>query len=484
MHLIRWLSIAAGIAAGFILNIQTGQVWQPGIEKAAGAVLLGTLLFCPPRFKIALLFAAAFLYGYASHSTDFQRFHSGVFQNQHEMILKGEVSAIPEKYYSGWRWKLKLSEFRCADWEWQKIRGTVDVRISRLDIPPLAGDQIVLKGRVSLPQTGEPGMVWQRQRLFFQGYSALIRIRDEGALVYTGWNYLYFPLRLIQLFRESLFQQLEKIYPQPEADILQALLLGTNLKDSETRNVFVRTGTSHILSVSGFHTAVAAGILFFIAILCRLSPAAGVSWSALLILVYMVLTGWGIAVQRAGFMAVCVWIGWAWGRPQSLGYWLAAALALLLWVDPKYLGSISFQLSFLSMAGILAAAPQFKKYLNVHFGLDISLAAFFASYPAVLFHFQTFCLTGIIANLAAVPVFALILPLGYLSLLPGAGLIAKPLTQFLLSVILYIMSWLSRFEFSAFSLPQPPLWQIDLYYFSGTWVLWHLNRPNRCSLPS
>ncbi len=241
--------------------------------------------------------------------------------------------------------------------------------------------------------------------------------------------------------------------------------------------------TTHLLSVSGFHTSVVAGIIFAALVLLRFSPHQAVFGASVVTVAYMALTGWSVAVQRAGMMAVLIWIAWAWGRPQKLIYWLNVALAIILWADPKKLWDISFQLSFLSMYGIILISPHLKVLFPFP-GLDISLAAFFATYPVVLYHFQSFSWSGIFANLLAVPAFALILPLGFFSLIPGIGLPAVLFTKILLGSILWILQKTAEPSWACLTFQQPSLSLILSYYFLGGLILWLGPRRNASlSLP-
>ncbi len=133
--------------------------------------------------------------------------------------------------------------------------------------------------------------------------------------------------------------------------------------------------------------------------------------------------------------------------------------------------------------GVVAGFGPANKAVKIP-ALDVSLAAFLATYPVVLFYFQSFSWMGIFANLIAVPVFALILPLGFISLLPGIGFLGAVPAQFLLSSVLWILKRMADQSWTCFALPQPGLFFIFLYYILGGAVLWFGRRQNESRLQS
>lgn len=473
-----WVTLALGIMAGAEAAEWAGfafEVWTPAICGVATGVIF---LLKPFKGKILFIFLFAAFYGLSAVSLDHERYAHSSWRLPGEIIvLSGTVKSFPEKAYYKYKWKFECDQFRMEEGPWHKTKSKVEVSIPATEAAPLAGDHLILKGQIRFPREGEPGVKWIRRNYFLKDIEAQIRVKKWGDVIWDGWNAWFFPLRVLQLIRESMVYRIDKIYPPKHSQIMKALLVGLRMSDYEIRNIFVRSSTSHLLSVSGFHTAVIAGILFSLLILLRASPAMAVLFSAQGILAYMALTGWGVAVQRAGLMAILVWVAWALGRPQTLIHWLNMALACILWIEPKQLWDISFQLSFLSMYGILLIAPPIKRFFPIP-GLDVSLAAFWATYPVVLFYFQNFSWAGIFANLIAVPAFALILPLGFFSILPGIGGLAVIPVKFLLGVTLWILEKIAAQSWACLLLPQPQIEWIFAYYIIGGLTLWLGPRPN------
>lgn len=464
-----WILASLGVMAGSLSA--SGMPFI--IDSLAWLLALGGLLvgFCTPiplKWKRVFIILFSFLYGFCVIQTAQINFEHVSWRAPGKIIvMQGEVTDYPREKSFGQSWKMKIHQFRMEEGVWIAIPPAwIEVQALQKNRVPLIGDRLIIKGKIFFPQTQDERGRFIRKMLFLRGVVAQIRVRNSGDMIFLGVNYFQTPWRAVQLIREAFQQKIEKDYSGRTKEILKALLLGIRLTDRNLKDIFVRTGTSHLLSVSGFHAGIAAGIIFWITLICRLSPRKCVFFSVLGVLAYTALTGWGIAVQRAGLMAASVWSGWAMGRPRDLKHWLHMALAILLIVDPKKVWDISFQLSFLAMYGIVYAAPVFKRVLPVP-GLDITLAAFLATYPAILFHFQTWAWSGILVNLIAVPIFALILPLGYISLFPVVGILGIYTVKVLLSGVLIFLDYAASLSTSCLTFKQPDLLSVYTYYFLG-----------------
>ena len=140
------------------------------------------------------------------------------------------------------------------------------------------------------------------------------------------------------------------------AGLLVATMLGDSRAiDDGTRAAFAATGTLHLFAISGLHIAGMAAILVATASRLRLPPRGSAAAALLLLAAYVEITGGAPSARRAWLMAAgmlaCRWVE---RRPNPLqGLALAAALTLLL--DPEAATDAGFQLSYLSVGGILLA---------------------------------------------------------------------------------------------------------------------------------
>jgi competence protein ComEC len=148
--------------------------------------------------------------------------------------------------------------------------------------------------------------------------------------------------------RRSLIDRIHALWKPDEAPLLDAMLIGENsFLGRETLTDFQRTGTYHVLVISGLKVAVLALVMFWLLRRVRMSDLGASAITILLTVAYAVLTDVGAPVWRATLM-LALYLGarLLYRRKSILNTIGAAALALLI-VDPEALLGASFQLSFL-----------------------------------------------------------------------------------------------------------------------------------------
>src|SRR4030081_1541998 len=209
------------------------------------------------------------------------------------------------------------------------------------------------------------------------------------------------------------------------------------------------SGLGHVLSISGYHMAVVAGVVCFavralLALIPRLTVGFPIKkWSAAAALVaaafYLLLSGAEVATQRSFFMTAVVLIAIMVDRRAVTFRTLAVAAMIVLMIAPEALVHPSFQMSFAATLGLVAlvqiaipklfASPETSATARAALwgGREVamlalaSLVAGLATTPYAAFHFHRITPYGVLANLAAMPVVsALVMPAGLL------GLVAMP----------------------------------------------------------
>ena len=212
--------------------------------------------------------------------------------------------------------------------------------------------------------------------------------------------------------------------------VLRAMVTGDRQRLSpDLRRSFARSGTAHLLAVSGLHV----GWVFAITQLCvswalrripsvallRRAPTAALLAGVTLASAYAGLTGFGVPALRALAMGLAGALAVLGGRPGAALNALAAAALVVLAVDPGSLFEAPFALSFTAVAGIIAwAPPPARRSALVH----AALAAGLATAPWIAWLGAPLPVAGVLANLVAVPFFgALVVPLGLLCAALGAA---------------------------------------------------------------
>ena len=277
-------------------------------------------------------------------------------------------------------------------------------------------------------------------------------------------------------------QNLEKITGKEEAALLKAMLLGekSGLK-KEQKELYQSGGISHILAISGLHISLVGMLLYrFLRKKKRSYPfSALVSGSCMV--VYGLLTGFGVSAKRAVFMFL-VYLG-----AELLGetYDVVSALALsgllILAEQPLQLFQCGFQLSFLSVGAVALVYPALQKRLGWRKKAALSLLSGLSvtlfTLPCTLYWFYEWMPYAVFLNLIVIPLVPVVFLSGAAGMLTGGASVAAGmfLAGASAGVLRFFQTLLERTEVLAGSravIGQPELWQIALYYVLVGAAVW------------
>lgn len=203
--------------------------------------------------------------------------------------------------------------------------------------------------------------------------------------------------------RDSFTRVLTSILPSPENSLASGLLLGTgSITDKNFIETLRITGTSHIVAVSGFNVSII--IIGVITLLSFGSTKLSLLPLLLIVFLFDLLVGFTPPVLRATFMGLMLFLAKFVGRQRNTTDALLISAAVIAFLDPQSLGSVSFQLSFLATAGIVYLYPFIYRYLaGLHDffrePLALTLSAQVAVLPISIYNFGTLSLISPLANL-------------------------------------------------------------------------------------
>lgn len=295
------------------------------------------------------------------------------------------------------------------------LKGTILLTLMRdsTTMPPAVGDELLVVSKLdTIDRIPDPGGFDLRQwaasyGAVHQAFAPVDRWqRTSKAGFWSGF---------FDSARERISVWLKRsALDERERGLVKAILLGIRDElDQDQKQAFARSGTMHVLAVSGSHVAIIYGALFIG--LSRLGDKR--RWRitrALLILLvlwfYAGLTGFTPSVLRATltFTLFCLADMTHW-RTDPINSLAASAFLLLLW-DPRMLTQLSFQLSFLAVLGIAffyrpihqlwAPSSWIMRYAWSLFAVSMAAQAF--TTPLSLLTFKAFPVWFIPANLVIV----------------------------------------------------------------------------------
>lgn len=320
------------------------------------------------------------------------------------------------------------------------VEGTILARLTN-DYDLAYGDPVRARGRLETPPEDEDFSY--REYLLRQGVHSLL-VTDNITLLPFGaernpfWAWLHG-------LRASLYKEINALFPQPEAALLNGILLGIESDiPADIQQAFKDTGTAHIVAISGFNIAIIAAL--FVTLFSRLFGKTYGSLLAILgIIFYTLLVGASASVVRAAFMGSLALLARQFGRRGlALNTLFFAALLMSLW-NPFTLWDIGFQLSFAATLGLVLYAQPWQEAVR-NFLLRflpqntvdavigpfsdyflLTFAAQLTTLPLTVYHFGRLSLISFIANPFVLPAQPPIMIFGGLAAI--AGKLYHPLGQ-------------------------------------------------------
>lgn len=280
-------------------------------------------------------------------------------------------------------------------------------------------------------------------------------------------------------YRQRVAESFERLLPgNPYAGILVALAVGEEGGIAPWQwDVFNRTGVGHLMSISGSHIGLIAGMVFALVWgLWSRVPALALRWPATRAAAvaavlgaggYTLLSGLAVPAQRSFLMAAVAMAALIRQRPAVPSRILALALLVVLAVDPGAPLRAGFWLSFGAVAAILYTVSgrwRERRLLGQTVGLQLHITL--AMLPPTLVFFQQFPLLSPLANLIAIPwVGCTVLPLSLLAavLEPLGGtaqLVPLELAALTMEGLWHVLLWLDRVPGLVLYRPAPPLWTL------------------------
>jgi competence protein ComEC len=386
-----------------------------------------------------------------------------------------------------------------ADGESKDVSGTALVRVSRYPAYHY-GDVLRVTGQLETPSQSEDfdyKTYLAHQGIYSVIYYPSMELLDSG----QGIS----PLQWIYSLRERLAASLAGALPEPQGSLAEAIFLGLRggIPDSLNES-FSRTGTAHLLAISGLHMSIIIAIFLSLGTLLFGRRRSLYIWLTLgFTWLYALLAGMHPPIIRAAIMGSLFIIAVYLGRQGSAIIALAFAAAVMVGIQPGLLWTVSFQLSFLAMAGLILLYPYLQTWGRKGVArisrdretlaaagnmiTDIfaaSLAATVAVAPLIAYNFGIVSLVGLPATFFALPALPLIIVTS--ALVAFVGLVASVAAQILgwlawlfLSYLLFLVRGFDALPYASLDVANISSWYVLGYYAVLAGLIAFLNYRNR-----
>lgn len=421
-----------------------------------------------------------------------------------DVTLTGVVASLPQPFERGVRFEFDVED--AAPPQFRSPRRILLAWYNGLTpeefqlVPPVrAGERWRLTARLRRPHGGANphGYDWELALLERGiGATGYVRPRTERVrLAPMVWT----PAYAVERAREAIRTHLHEALPEHRyAGIVIALAIGDQRAiEPADWNTFTRTGVGHLMSISGLHVTMVAGLFgALVAALWRRStrlvlrlPARKAAAAAAVLAAagYTLLAGFAVPAQRTLYMVAVVAVALWLDRLQSSSRVLAAALAIVLVLDPWAAVAAGFWLSFGAVALMLYVAAdragrgsrgsRLAQWGRVQWAITVGLA------PLVLLLFQQVSLVSPLANAIAIPVVSLVVtPLALVAAVTPGPWFAHA-AHAVLAAAMPALDALAQLPGATWRQHAPAPWTVALAAIGAAWLLAPRGVPARFAAP-
>jgi competence protein ComEC len=492
------LYVSCAWVAGVFLGSRIGLPW---LALFLGLVPFALIPFLPGRRKtliVAGLCLLAILGGFIRYPSllPLAGEHSLRFYNDGGTVnIQGMVAEEPDIRDRYCLLTFSASEVVVND-EDKDVWGTALIRVPRYPSYHY-GDVLNISGELETPSESgnfNYSAYLARQGIYSVVYYPAVEVLDHGRGVK--------PLQWIYSLRERLADSLVRALPEPQGSLAQGILLGLrgNIPDS-LNDAFSRTGTAHILAISGLNISIVIAMFLSLGLLFFGRQRSLYIWLALAFTwLYTLLAGMNPPVIRAAIMGSLFLIAVYLGRQESAIIALAFSAAVMVGIQPQLLWTVSFQLSFLGMAGLILLYPHFQAWGRkgvalllknrekivpttsiITDGFAASLAAILAVAPLIAYNFGILSLVGLPATFFSLPALPFMIVTS--ALVAFVGLLVSLAAQILgwlawlfLSYLVLLVQGFDALPYASLGVATVSTWHVLGYYAILAAFIAFLNR--------
>ncbi len=338
------------------------------------------------------------------------------------------------------------------------------------------GERLRLRGIIVEPQgQRNPGGFDYRFHLQSEGIDALIYPKQAQVESLGSGNAGLLAGSALKL-RSAMVSAIDKALPPPSSELLTAILFGQrhSLPERVAEN-FRRSGTGHLMAVSGLHVGLVAAMVLGVWRRLKLEGRLPLLLAIIVVLGYAYLTGMRPSALRAALMVSTALAALLLDREYDLPSAVAFAALVTLFYNPLLLFTVGFQLSYASTLALVYVYRPLEKLLGyLRFprllipALAVTIAAQIGVLPLCVYYFHYLPTGALIFNLLLLPAIAFVVGFGlagalFSLLLPLPGEIILWAARPLLELMIYITGF-SRLPGFYVALSPPGILTIIVYY--------------------
>lgn len=241
---------------------------------------------------------------------------------------------------------------------------------------------------------------------------------------------------LVTGLRNKISNNIKQLLPAREATLVVGTVLGVDDIERGFRDQLIKTGTIHVVVVSGQNLAIVAGL--FMALAKYIGRRLSLALAVLAVFVYAILTGFEPPVVRASLMVLFTSIAIYYGRERFVIWSLLLSALVILFFSPRALFEVSFQLTFMATLGIVTLGSAIQRWSrrfkrsslifdSIFQNAAVATSAYIFTAPIIFFYFGRISVIGPLVNMLVAGLVSPIMILGFLT--AAVSLILMPVAQ-------------------------------------------------------
>ena len=431
---------------------------------------------------------------------------------QKSIELTGVIAAVPEQTERGERFQFDVEKVLTKDNskslkvpqhislnfyrndQFNSPSGDISKSLSSTPVnhPFHAGERWQFTVKLKRPHT-----TYNPHGFDFEAWALSENIRATGTINQKSpykklSNFVFKPGNIIEHFREKIGNRISQaLVNQPYAGVIRALVVGDDSQISTADwTVYLRTGTNHLMSISGLHITMLAGLALAVtAFIWRRVPRlvmlmatrkAATIAGLIVAILYACLAGLSVPTQRTLFMLITFALALLLGRNLAISRALCVALLVVVLIDPWAVIAPGFWLSFSAVAiiayvsvGRLKMQHWFMEAVRTQWAITLGLL------PLLIIMFGQTSIISPLANALAIPVISLIVvPFSIIGALFSLDFVLQ-MAHWILNICMLGLNWMASLPVAVWQQAAPPTWAFLMAIIGVFWLLLPRGFPQR-----
>lgn len=279
----------------------------------------------------------------------------------------------------------------------------------------------------------------------------------------VGQSFLYKNIGRLKIYISDTSRYLYK----KNSDFINSILLGQRENLSQEQNdIFQRSGTSHIIAISGLHTGILCAIISFL--IGGINKFYKLLILFIIINIYMLMVGASPSIVRSIYFITILYLSIFLDKKVDGISTLSIVGIFLVINNPYIIYNTSFQLSFLATLSIIYFYSYINRILKISI-ISLTISANILTLPIIYYNFKGISIISIIGNLIVVPFIGIIMYLSIISIflfnlnIEISKFIAK-INYIIVNIIYYSLEKISDLYFVYIEIENPKIYYVIIYY--------------------